>query len=596
MKASSRFLAAGSAVLLFLFACQMDISIDPLEVESRSASIVARALDSPVAMNPDPSETGPPPPATVPLKSAGIGTSRKALQYEEEPLQIEEPAASLTPAALTARLRPGESITESKTAFLPSAVRPPMGDILISFDLTNSMYQELNNIKNNAQNILAAVRNKIPDTRFGLVSHMDYNGYFESPGYEALYGSTVQNRVPDYPYRLDLPLTDDAAAVAGAIEALELGAGGDIPEDYTRVFYESYSDPEISWRTGARKIMLAWLDAIPHDPDFAKIYNPDLDHSTGVDPGRDEVAGTQDDLEILPVLNAMKSNDIILIVVYSNRDLPESPPPYDSMEGNYWGTGFPLWEAYSAVTGGSAFRINYDGTIPGGTAIEEFVAGLVSAEVGYIDEISLQITDPTYSSWLTTVTPGSYSAIELDQEKSFDFDIVITVPYDASIGTHEFTVALMGDSVLYAEQSVIIEVYDNIEVFLDVKPGSCPNPVNVNAGGVLPVAIAGTESLDISHIDPATVRLNGIAPLRWSFEDVTAPFEPYMDKALDEKACMSSGPDGYTDLTLKFSTVEIAEALGTVPDGRVLALELTGKLFDGTPVMGEDMIRIIKKK
>ncbi|MDY7029892.1 MAG: hypothetical protein SVR04_16495, partial [Spirochaetota bacterium] len=68
--------------------------------------------------------------------------------------------------------------------------------------------------------------------------------------------------------------------------------------------------------------------------------------------GRDEIVGTEDDLEILPVLNAMKSNDITLIVVYSNRDYPNSAPPYSYMSGDYWGTGFPLWETYSAVTGG----------------------------------------------------------------------------------------------------------------------------------------------------------------------------------------------------------------------------------------------------
>ncbi|MDY7027954.1 MAG: hypothetical protein SVR04_06630, partial [Spirochaetota bacterium] len=272
----------------------MDVPIDSPVAENRSGVIGAAGTDEPPSMNPGPAETGAPPPATVPLQDSRPIASSKALQPDNGQIPMEAPAASLSPEVLTVRLRPGESITEYKGAVLPADIRPPMGDILISFDLTNSMYQELSNIKNNAQNILAAVRNEIPDTRFALVSHMDYNGVFESPGYKALYGSTVPNRVPDYPYRLDLPLTNDVTAVTGAIQGLELGAGGDAPEDYTRVFHESYADPEIGWRTGTRKILLAWLDAVPHDPDFAEIYNPDLDRCTGTDPGRDEIVGTED--------------------------------------------------------------------------------------------------------------------------------------------------------------------------------------------------------------------------------------------------------------------------------------------------------------
>ncbi|MDY7029893.1 MAG: hypothetical protein SVR04_16500 [Spirochaetota bacterium] len=194
------------------------------------------------------------------------------------------------------------------------------------------------------------------------------------------------------------------------------------------------------------------------------------------------------------------------------------------------------------------------------------------------------------------MTPSSYTNIDLEEEMSFEFEISITVPDDASLDAHEFTVALMGDGVLYAEQAVRIEVYEKIDVSLDVKPGSCPNPVNVNTKGILPAAIVGTKLFDISQIDPAAIRLNGAAPLRWDHEDVTSPFEPYTGKPLDEEACTDNGPDGYTDLTLKFSTEEMAEAFGPVTDGEVLALELTGELFDGAPIAGEDIIRIIKKR
>ena len=51
-------------------------------------------------------------------------------------------------------------------------------------------------------------------------------------------------------------------------------------------------------------------------------------------------------------------------------------------------------------------------------------------------------------------------------------------------------------------------------------------------------------------------------------------------------------PDGLLDLTLKFETQAIAEALGEVNDGDVLTLELTGVLFDETPIEEVDCVVI----
>lgn len=137
-----------------------------------------------------------------------------------------------------------------------------------------------------------------------------------------------------------------------------------------------------------------------------------------------------------------------------------------------------------------------------------------------------------------------------------------------------------------------------IEVSVDIKPTSCPNPLNVDGKGVLPVAILGTADFDVTQVDPASVRLVGVTPLRWSLEDVATP---YGDQFSDPPGCMectTEGADGYMDLTLKFDTQEIVAALGPVNDGDCLLLVLTGNLkeeFGGTPISGADVVRIIKK-
>jgi len=139
---------------------------------------------------------------------------------------------------------------------------------------------------------------------------------------------------------------------------------------------------------------------------------------------------------------------------------------------------------------------------------------------------------------------------------------------------------------------------------IDIKPQSCPNPLNVKKKGVLPVAILGMEYFNVTEVDPETVRLGlegeeSVSPLQWALEDVATPddepFE-YKENCMD---CTTDGPDGWLDLTLKFDAQEVIAALGEVLNGECLTLTLTGNLleeFGGTSIkFGVDVIRIIKK-
>jgi hypothetical protein len=144
-----------------------------------------------------------------------------------------------------------------------------------------------------------------------------------------------------------------------------------------------------------------------------------------------------------------------------------------------------------------------------------------------------------------------------------------------------------------------------IEVPFDVKPGSCPNPIETKSRGVLPVAILGTADFDVTTIDPASVSLvnpslpPNIAalPLRWSYEDVATPYEPYVGKT-GIRDCNALGLDGYLDLTIKFDTQSVVPVLGTVVDGQAVVLQIRGKLkeeFGGTSFVGEDVVRVLLK-
>lgn len=142
----------------------------------------------------------------------------------------------------------------------------------------------------------------------------------------------------------------------------------------------------------------------------------------------------------------------------------------------------------------------------------------------------------------------------------------------------------------------------------DIKPGSCPNPLNItglrdtpggngkdagkslNKGGVLPTAIVGSESFDVTEVDVSTLLLEGIEPLRHAYEDVTRPGTDG-----GECTCTPEGPDGIVDLTLKFSCKDIAGAIGDVENGDVVPLTITGSLTDGTAFEASDCVLILSK-
>ena len=129
-------------------------------------------------------------------------------------------------------------------------------------------------------------------------------------------------------------------------------------------------------------------------------------------------------------------------------------------------------------------------------------------------------------------------------------------------------------------------------VYVDIKPGSWPNPLNVGSKGVIVVAICGTEDFDAMTIDPVTVKIHsedveeGVPPLRWSWEDSA-------NWGLSEY----EGGDGYLDLILHFDTQEVVWTLTiTEHPGETLSLIVRGNLFEeyaGAPIQGEDLVWIL---
>jgi putative hemolysin len=129
-------------------------------------------------------------------------------------------------------------------------------------------------------------------------------------------------------------------------------------------------------------------------------------------------------------------------------------------------------------------------------------------------------------------------------------------------------------------------------LFVDVKPGSCPNPLNRKDIGVLPVALLGSAMLNVTDIDPASIRLSieggtgSLAPIRWHVEDVGTP-----NPAQGCGECWTVPGDRRPDLVLMFESKAVSMLIGPAfLSEQTLPLKITATLKNGAVVEGKDCV------
>jgi hypothetical protein len=133
--------------------------------------------------------------------------------------------------------------------------------------------------------------------------------------------------------------------------------------------------------------------------------------------------------------------------------------------------------------------------------------------------------------------------------------------------------------------------------YLDIKPTSCPNPINLGGGGgVVPVGLLGGAGCDVTQVDPSSVRIwrsqcstgGGLAPVMANFADVGTPFTG------DLCGCHTLGGDGILDLNLKFDKQSMVQVLNlaNVPHMTMTQLVVTASLYDGSEIVATDCMRV----
>ncbi len=322
-------------------------------------------------------------------------------------------ADGVTPGDVSVKLAPGASTDISKTAHLDAA--PAKADVVLAVDTTGSMSAAIGQAKSDATDIVTGVQTAIPGARFAVVNFDDYPiSPYGAPG--------------DVPYELLQPLTSSATDVQTAIDSLYLHNGADTPEAYNRVFYESYSDPALTYDPAAVKLLVVLGDSVPHDPDQAATF-PDCWNSYP-DPGPDGIVGTADDLYTKPTLDGMVAANVKLLFV-----------DYGSAACHH---------ELATYTGGSNVAAG-----SGGSLADEIVT-LVETAAAQIKGVEIQVSPAAFASWVSETPAAPYGPFTAPVD--FGWTETITAPADAAPGLYEFDVDVVADGATRATEHVTVRV------------------------------------------------------------------------------------------------------------------------------------------
>lgn len=140
----------------------------------------------------------------------------------------------------------------------------------------------------------------------------------------------------------------------------------------------------------------------------------------------------------------------------------------------------------------------------------------------------------------------------------------------------------------------------SVAAVLDIRPGSCPNPLNARSRGVVSMALVGTTEFDPADVDVNSLLLTmddldvGVSPV--SRRGNGPHLEDVAGASSDEAcACTETSPDGLDDLMMRFNTTELVFYFGLdlLAHGETAELVLVGELMDGTPFEARDCVKMV---
>jgi hypothetical protein len=273
------------------------------------------------------------------------------------------------------------------------------------------MDEEIDQVRSEATELVDRIQRLIPDTRFAVATFADYE-YVDNPSdLLNIFGNlTEYGETGDYPWRLEQVFTTDAARVQAGVNQIALLHGGDEPEPYLRALDEASA---LDWRPTARRIIVLFGDAIPHDPD----------------PGRDATLDTADDLDEATVLAHLQARGIS---VFSLQATGGAAPAF--------------YQTMAAETGGEWYALG-----AAGEAVDA-IGDLVEQDVAQLRQVTLRPA-AGYTEWVRW-EPQVFPTVEGGGQANFA--VQICMPLGAASGDHSFDLAVVASGAQIAAIPVTI--------------------------------------------------------------------------------------------------------------------------------------------
>jgi hypothetical protein len=340
-----------------------------------------------------------------------------------------------------------EGATEQETieVTVPAGAGVAAADVYFLMDTTGSMGGPISSIRSAATAVMTSLQSTYPDVdlAFGAGDFKD----FQSP-----------NQFDRYAFRHQVSLTNDVAAVQGAVDAWLPSGGNDLPEGQFYAFDQLAENrapsndgtdaATIGWRPGAKRILVVFGDAPGHDPVCSAI--------TAQVPGH----ALPYDITEASVTAKLVDAGITFIGISTTTGLSEG------MDGAFSGSDYGVCGTAGATVGpGQATRI---ATATGGahlinvsaaaiaTAVEERVGEAVET----INNLRLVPTGDT-AQFVTAIDPATgYGPLELDTGQVLEFEVDWTGVVAATDVDQVFTgtIDAVADGSVVAQKSVRITV------------------------------------------------------------------------------------------------------------------------------------------
>ena len=264
---------------------------------------------------------------------------------------------------------------------------------------------------------LRVLDDPLPGRRFALAQ---VNDYPSTTGCQGVYGNAG-----DTPFQVVAGFGEPIPALKAALSSLRTRPPNDADraEAYLGALQRSFADPAVSWRKGAARAIMIFVDDLAHDPSV----------HTGVDPGLDGACGTADDVTRADVLAGLAREQIELLVVLSD---PAASDRYAQTVQGYWA-------AVARDANGQLIALS---SAPS-HAIPVLEQLLWSAPRPY-GLVKLDIDRTGSEPWFAAngelpSTPPFYR--DVAAPRALTFDLHLTVPPGLAPGVHEIRLVARGD-------------------------------------------------------------------------------------------------------------------------------------------------------